>query len=191
MEAADQTNPPPKNAVLFAGSSTIRLWSALAKDFPEVPVINRGFGGSEILDSTHFADRIIIPAAPRQIMFRAGGNDLQAGKTPAEVFADFKEFVTTIHAKLPKTEIVFMSWNNTPSRWHSAQRERTLDKLVTNYAKTEPRVKFLDTAEVALDANDKPRAELFRSDRLHFNAEGYKLLAEKVRPYLMTDSERN
>src|SRR5215468_6885350 len=67
FERTDQTNPPPRGAVLFIGSSTIRLWKTLARDFPEQQVVNRGFGGSEILDSTHFAERIIFPYEPRMI----------------------------------------------------------------------------------------------------------------------------
>lgn len=182
LETADRTNPPPRTAVMFLGSSTIRLWKTLAQDFPDVPVINRGFGGSEIVDATHFADRLIFPHAPRQIIFRSGGNDLHKGKTPEEVFADFKAFVVKVHAQLPQTEIVFLAWNNSPSRWPGAARERALNQLVAEFAKSQPRVKYLDVADLTLDANGQPRPELFVSDKLHFNAAGYKLLTERVRP---------
>src|SRR5215211_5758859 len=86
-ERVDRTNPPPKDGVLFIGSSTIRLWSTLTQDFPEHRVVNRGFGGSEIVDSTHFADRLVFPHRPKMIFLRAGGNDLWAGKSPEQVFA--------------------------------------------------------------------------------------------------------
>jgi acetyl esterase/lipase/lysophospholipase L1-like esterase len=185
FEAADKTNPPPKNAVLFLGSSTIRLWKTLAQDFPKTPVINRGFGGSEIMDATHFAERLVFPYAPKQIIFRSGGNDLQGGKSAADVCNDFKAFVAKVHAKLPKTEIVFLAWNNSPSRWASAGRERALNQLVAEFAKTQKRVKYLDVSDLTLDANGQPRPELFVSDRLHFNAEGYRLLTERVRPVLL------
>src|SRR6185369_12623165 len=82
FEKSDRTNPPPKGAVLFVGASSIRRWTTLAQDFPGHRVINRGFGGSEITDSTHFADRIIFPYQPRIIFLRAGGNDLSAGHSP-------------------------------------------------------------------------------------------------------------
>ena len=103
FEQSDLTNPPPKGAVEFLGSSTIRRWTTLAQDFPGQPVYNRGFGGSEVADSTHFAPRIVFPYAPRMIIFRAGGNDLAAGKSPEQVFANFQEFVAAVHAKLPDT----------------------------------------------------------------------------------------
>src|SRR5207247_4264424 len=75
-EAQDRENSPPKGQILFTGASTIRRWTTLAQDFPEHKVINRGFGGSQIADATHFADRVILPYAPRAIFLRAGGNDL-------------------------------------------------------------------------------------------------------------------
>ena len=108
-EAADRKSPPPKGGILFIGSSTIRLWKTLAEDFPDHKVINRGFGGTEIVDSTHFADRLIFPHEPKQIFLRAGGNDIHAGRLPREVAADFAEFVRVVHARLPRTEILYIA----------------------------------------------------------------------------------
>lgn len=184
MEAADKTNPPPQNATLFAGSSTIRLWKTLAQDFPNLQVVNRGFGGSFIEDSTHFADRIIFPHSPRRIVFRAGGNDLNAGKSPAAVFADFKAFVTTVHARLPETEIYFLGWNPTSARPSCRAREHALNQMVIAFTQTNPRVKYVDTESVSLDAEGQPRPELFVSDKLHFSPKGYELLSERVRQNL-------
>jgi lysophospholipase L1-like esterase len=184
FEQSDRTNPPPKGAILFLGSSTIRFWTTLAADFPHHQVINRGFGGSEIADSTHFADRIVFPYAPRAIFFRAGGNDLANGKSPTQVFADFEAFVKTVHARLPATDIYFMAWNATPSRWQQHDQEQAMNEMVAAFARRTPHVKYVDDYALSLGPDGKPRPELFRPDRLHFNAEGYKLLAEKVRPYL-------
>src|ERR1043166_4856375 len=93
FEASDKTNPPPKHAVLFIGSSSIRMWKTLARDFPDLRVINRGFGGSQIVDSIYFADRIVMPYEPDVIVFYAGGNDINAGKSAEIIFDDFKHFV--------------------------------------------------------------------------------------------------
>jgi lysophospholipase L1-like esterase len=184
FEATDRTNPPPAHALLFVGSSTIRLWSTLATDFPDQPVINRGFGGSEVADSTHFAGRIIFPYAPKAIFFRAGGNDIAAGGSPAAVFEDFKDFVAVVHAKLPDTDIYFISWNPTPSRWQNRDKEKIFNDLVKNFTTATPHLKYIEAADFVLGADGKPRPELFRADQLHFNAAGYKLLAQQVRPYL-------
>src|SRR6059036_1982948 len=183
-EQLDRTNPPPKGGLLFIGSSTIRLWKTLAQDFPEHRVINRGFGGSEIADATHFAERIIFPYKPRTVFLRAGGNDLWAGKTPEQVFADFKEFVAKIHSKLPETEIAFISLSPSIARWKQADKEKAVNTLIEEYVRRIPRLKYIETYPMPLGPDGQPRPELFVADKLHFNAEGYKLLAERVRPYL-------
>jgi hypothetical protein len=182
FEQSDITNPPPKNAVVFIGSSTIARWKTLTQDFPGQPVFNRGFGGSEIVDSTHFAPRVIFPYSPRMIVFRAGGNDLWAGKSPEQVFADFQEFVAVVHAKLPEAEIVFISWNPTPSRWKQHEQEKELNRLVKNFAGQTAHLKYIETYDLPLGPDGRPRPELFGADQLHFNAAGYKLLADRVRP---------
>lgn len=183
-EQMDRTNAPPKGALLFIGSSTIRLWKTLAQDFPEQPVVNRGFGGSQIVDSTHFAERIIIPYAPRMVFLRAGGNDLWAGKSAEQVFVDFKEFVQKIHAELPDTKIVFISLSPSIARWKQADKEKALNALVKEYIGGKPRLKYLETYDMVLGADGQPRAELFVADKLHFNSAGYELLAERVRAFL-------
>ncbi len=180
----DKTNATPTNAILFVGSSTIRLWANLADDFPKHRVINRGFGGSEVVDVTHFADRIVFPYQPRAIFFRSGGNDIAAGKTPESVFADFTNFVGTIHARLPKTEIYFMGWNETISRWAKRDKEATFNQLVKDYAATAPRLHYIPMDGMVLGSDGQPRPELYRTDKLHFSAAGYKLLIERVRPFM-------
>jgi lysophospholipase L1-like esterase len=181
FERADATNPPPKGAWLFVGSSTIHRWNSLASDFPGQPVINRGLNGTEIVDCTHFAGWIIFPYSPKVIFFRAGGNDLWDGKSPKQVFADFKAFVRAVHAKLPQADLVFISWSPTPARWKQAAQEKTLNKLVAAYLRGRPHLFYIETYPLVLGANGQPRPELFAADKLHFNAGGYKLLAERVR----------
>lgn len=184
FEQMDATNAPAKGAVLFVGSSTIRLWKTLQQDFPGVKVVNRGFGGSQITDSTHFAERIIFPYQPSRIFFRAGGNDLAEGKTPEEVFTDFKDFVAKVHEKLPATEIVFIGWNPTVARWYQVEKEKSLNALVKEYVGQNRGLAYIDTYSLPIGPDGKPRPELFMPDKLHFNAEGYKLLAARLRPFV-------
>jgi lysophospholipase L1-like esterase len=184
FEEADRKAPPPKGEIVFTGSSTIRRWTSMQEDFPNHKVLNRGFGGSEILDCTHFADRIIFPYEPRAIFFRCGGNDIHAGKTPEQVFADFKEFVAKVHERLPKTEIYYISQNPTLARWSQKDEEQELNKMVQAMVADTPYLKYIDVSTLPLDANGQVRPELFVEDKLHFNAAGNKLLADKVRPFL-------
>jgi lysophospholipase L1-like esterase len=184
FEAQDKANPPPKGALLFIGSSTIVRWKTLAQDYPEHKTINRGFGGSQIADSTEFADRVIVPYAPRAVFLRAGGNDLNAGKSVDQVFTDYKDFVAKVHGKLPETNIFFISLSPSIARWKQADKEKALNVLIKDYIAGKPHLKYIETYDMVLGADGQPRAELFVEDKLHFNADGNKLLAERVRPHL-------
>jgi len=183
-EAMDRVNPPPRGGVLFIGSSTIRLWKTLERDFPDHRVINRGFGGSQIADSTCFAERIIFPYEPRVVVLRTGGNDLHAGKTPAQVFADYQAFVARVHARLPRTRIVYIATNPTPARWAERDAAKALNTMIETYARPRPYLKYVETYDMVLGPDGLPRPELFAADRLHFSPEGYRLLADRVRPFL-------
>jgi lysophospholipase L1-like esterase len=185
FERMDRTNPPSKGAVLFTGASTITRWKTLAQDFPEQRVINRGFGGSQIADATHFAERIIFPYEPKVVLLRSGGNDLWAGKSLEEVFADFKEFVAKVHGKLPETKIVFISLSPSIARWKQADKEKALNTMVKDFIGQKPHLEYLETYDMVLGADGQPRAELLVEDKLHFNTAGYKLLAERVRACLL------
>ena len=183
-EVQDKANPPPKGASLFIGSSTIRRWTTLAQDFPEHKTINRGFGGSQIEDAAYFADRIVIPYAPRAVFLRAGGNDLNAGKSVEQVFADYKNFVAKIHAKLPDTDIFYISLSPSIARWKQADKEKALNDVVKSFVAGKQHLKYIETYDMVLGQEGQPRADLFVEDKLHFNAEGNRLLAERVRPHL-------
>ncbi len=184
FEKADASNPPPKDAILFIGSSGIRLWKSLASDFPRHQVINRGFGGSHISDSLHYADRIVIPYRPRLIVFRAGINDIHAGKSPEQVAADFKAFVDKVRAALPDTRIAFMAINPSPSRIKNIDRERRANELIQAYIQSQGNLDYIDIFNPMLGADGQPRPELYIADRLHPSAEGYKLWTELVTPHL-------
>jgi lysophospholipase L1-like esterase len=189
FERSDRVHPPPQNAVLFIGASAIRKWTSLAADFPGVPVINRGFGGSQIADSTAFAGRIIFPYHPRVIVLYGGDNDLAAGESPQQVVAEYTDFVRTVRAKLPETRIVFISIKPSPIRW-----KRLKDK-VTETNRRIAAMKgnglfFVDIFSRMLDADGNPRKDLFLRDGLHPNENGYRIWASLIRPDLDSDSSK-
>ena len=184
FEAADRANLPPQGGIVFIGSSTIRMWNTLARDFPEYKVLNRGFGDCQIADCTHFADRIVIPYRPRLIILRAGGNDIQAGKTPEQVRSDFRAFVEKVRAKLPKVRIAYMTINATPARWGNVEREKRANQLIKDCIAKGENLDYIDTFDATMGADGKPREKLFVKDHLHFNREGYKILASVTRSHL-------
>jgi len=183
FERQDKERPPPQDAILFAGSSSIRRWD-LPKSFPDLAVINRGFGGSELADSVHFAGRIILKHRPRLVVLYAGDNDIAAGKTPERVFADFKAFVRTVHKELPKTRIVFVSIKPSILRWGLWDKMRKANALIEAYCKDGERLAYIDVAGPMLGSNGKPRPELFVKDGLHLSDDGYRLWASLLKPHL-------
>jgi lysophospholipase L1-like esterase len=184
FEAQDATNPPPRNAVLFVGSSSIRRWETLAQDFPFTPVINRGFGGSTMAHVVHYADRIVLPYRPRLVVVYAGDNDLNSGKTPETLLTDFQAFV----GKVPEIPIVFLAIKPSPKRWALVEKTRVANRLIREFCATEPRLRYVDTFTPMLGADGQPRPELYAPDQLHPSRAGYQLWQSILTPYLHRDS---
>jgi lysophospholipase L1-like esterase len=181
---ADAKQMPAQGAVLFIGSSSIRMWTTLAQDFREIPVINRGFGGSFIEHSTLYADRIAIPYKPKIIVICAGTNDLAVGnKSPEQVFEDYKAFVAKIHTALPDTRVVFLAINPTVARWTQESRILETNFLIKRYtiehAKIE-KMSYIDPHSQLMTADNRPRPDLLLADGLHFNALGYKVWRDLI-----------
>ncbi len=183
FEQQDQQSPPAANSVLFIGSSSIRGWD-LERSFPGKNYLNRGFGGSEISDSIHFADRIIVPYRPRVIVLYAGDNDISRGKTPEVVTADFQKFVKTVHTSLPKTRIVFIAIKPSIKRWSLVDKMRTANAAIQRITKKDSRLEYVDIDKPMIGDDGQPRKELFASDGLHLSAAGYELWASLVKPHL-------
>jgi lysophospholipase L1-like esterase len=156
----------------------------VAKSFPGMDVINRGFGGSELADSVYFAPRIVLPYEPRTVVLYAGDNDLASGKTPEQVAADFREFTRIVLAKLPKARIVYISIKPSPSRWKLVDKSRQANELIAAHCKSDERLVYVDVTAAMLGADGKPKAELFRGDGLHLNAKGYEIWASLLKPHL-------
>lgn len=184
FEEADKQNPPPKGAVLFTGASSIRLWKTLAQDFPGITVINRGFGGSQLSDSIYFADRISIHYAPKTIVIQAGGNDINAHKTPEQVLADFKEYVTKVRAALPDVKIIFLNLGPSPKRWEQREAQQKANALVREYIGTEKNLVYVDLWPSSIGSDGLPKPELYVADQLHPSAAAYAIRAELLRPLL-------
>lgn len=184
FESADKTNPPPKNAILFIGSSSIRRWTTLAQDFPRYQVINRGFGGSHLSDSVYYFNRIVLPYNPRMIVLFAGSNDIDFGKTPDQVFEDFKEFVKKAERALPKARIAYISISTVPSRAKEVEQVKRANQLISGFVASEKRLRFIDVFHAMLGPDGKPQPDIFVSDNLHLNAKGYAIWTQVITPYL-------
>jgi lysophospholipase L1-like esterase/predicted small lipoprotein YifL len=183
LEAWDRQNSPPRDAVLFVGSSSIRMWPT-AESFPDLAVINRGFGGSHASDVNHFAERIVLKYAPRMIVYYAGDNDIADGKSPQQVAGDFERFVALVHAKLPDTEIIYLPIKPSLARRQLWPQMQATNALVAEFIRGKQQLAYVDTATPMLGPNGEPRGELFLEDGLHMNAQGYQIWSDLLRDRL-------
>lgn len=184
LTANDATQPLAPGGAVFVGSSSIRLWRSLAADFPGRPVLNRGFGGSQLADSVHYFDRLVAAHRPSIVVLYAGENDLNDGKTPEQVAADFAAFRAKIQADLPGARLFYLSIKLSPSREKIWEGARRANALIAAACAADPRCTFVDLVTPMTGADGRPRAELFGPDRLHLNADGYALWTSVLRPLL-------
>ncbi|MBN8923852.1 MAG: hypothetical protein BGP10_08270 [Rhodanobacter sp. 68-29] len=190
FEAADRANPPPQGAVLFIGSSSIEHWKSVATDFPEAKVINRGFGGSEIGDSTYFADRIVAPYHPRAIVMYAGDNDIYAGHTPQRVRDDFAAFVRKVRSFDPGVPVAFVAIKPSVARRALLPQISQANALVREYAATQQGVSYIDVYTPMLGKDGQPQQQWFGPDGLHMDHSGYALWIGLLKPWVDAHGQR-
>ena len=183
FQAMDATNRPPADCIVFVGSSSIRLWKTLARDFPGLPVVNRGFGGSQLADSVNYAAELITSYHPRQVVIYAGGNDINARKAPELVFGDFIALVQKIRAGAPRAKIAYISSAPNPARWAQVDKVRKLNSLVSDYCGHHG-CTFINVFPLMLGADGLPKPDIYVADRLHMNTNGYAIWRQAVGPHL-------
>lgn len=181
---ADAAVPPPKGAILFIGSSIIRQWSDLRHQMGPLPVFNRAFGGSRTSDLLERVDQLVLPHAPRVIVYYAGGNDLNNDTPPAAILANFHDFAQRVRAALPTTRLLCLSINRVPQKREKWAALDEANRLLAAYCADTPGLRYLDVNPAILDAAGEPRRELLRRDGLHFWPEAYEGFTALVRPVL-------
>ena len=184
FEQADIASPPPESPVLFVGSSSIRVWPDLAGDFPDFQVMNRGFGGSKMSDVLYYFDRVVAPCDPALILVYEGDNDLAAGMSVDEVYADYIEFLALVEEQLPDADIAFIATKPSPSRSRYLEVTQQLNVRLEELASNDSHLWFIDIFTPMLNESGQPRPELFGGDMLHMNAAGYELWQSIVEPVL-------
>ena len=168
---------------MFLGSSSFRRWD-LDRFFPGKGLINRGFGGSQMADALRYLDRVVLPLEPRTLFIYEGDNDLGQGKDPETVEREFLELVDRVHARLPRTRVVFVGIKPSIRRWHLIDKVRDANARVREIAERNDLVDYIDVDTPSLTPDGKLRHELFVEDGLHLNDSGYAIWAELVAPYL-------
>ena len=189
----DSISSPPKNAILLIGSSSFTMWKDVQDYFPGYTIVNRGFGGSTLLDQIRYADDIIFPYEPKQIVIYCGENDLASSDTvTATMVVDrFRQLYLIIRERT-KAPILYISMKPSPSRRHLFQKMREanqsialfLDESDVRGSLTNKNV-YIDVHQKMLNEAGQPLPEIFLEDSLHMNAKGYAIWQEIIKPYLI------
>ncbi len=182
----DKINPPPQGAILFAGSSSFTMWADVQEYFPGYKIINRGFGGSTILDQIHYIDDMIFPYNPKQIVIYCGENDIAYSDTVSGemVLYRFMTLFGMIREKLPDVNISYISMKPSPSRWQMAGRMQAGNSLIQEFLSSQRNTSFINVWDDMVNDHGEPEPSLFLEDMLHMNELGYNIWAGKIKPEL-------
>ncbi|WP_284464244.1 GDSL-type esterase/lipase family protein [Chryseobacterium sp.] len=182
----DQQNPPPKDAILFIGSSSFTKWTDVADYFPTKTIINRGFGGSRLTDLNYFADDLLAPYQPKQIIIYCGENDFADNHQlkAQKVVKRYKTLYRKIRERFPNIEVDYISIKYSPSREKLWPQMKEANKMIAAFMKKEPNAEFIDVTKAMEDANGNVRKDIFVEDMLHFKPEGYQIWTKVMNPYM-------
>ena len=184
FETRDRRSPPPEGALLFVGSSSIRMWE-LEKSWPEVPAINNGFGGSTLADAIHHFDRLIAPYEPAAVILYAGDNDVARGLSAREVTADFERLADLIRRAHPDAPVVFIAIKPSRARWDQWSEMKAANESIAARCRERGRFFFANIAAPMLgDGDDPPPARWFQDDGLHLSPRGYREWTRVIRKTL-------
>ena len=181
VEALEAARPAdaPRDAVVFYGSSSIRLWHGLANDlrpaFGDAPVVNLGFGGSTLQACAFFFERLVLPLRPASLVVYAGDNDLGDGQTPDDVVGSYRRLRQQVDRHLGPIPFGFIAIKPSPARWRLLDHIRRANACMEADIAGRPNGRFIDVFDPMLGRDGGPRPELFEDDGLHLSPEGYRL----------------
>lgn len=171
----DAAEKDPDNAILFLGSSSIRLWEDIASDMKPWPVISRGYGGAKFSDLAVLAPQIVKPHKFRAVAIFVG-NDVtgdKEDKSPEEVVKLFEHVVGTVRAHSPDATVFMIAVTPTPKRWAAWDKIQQVNAGLKKSCEAGKDLHFISTADKYLNAEGGPMPELFKEDKLHQNRDGY------------------
>ena len=179
---------PAKHAILFVGSSSFTKWKDVQNYFPGYPIINRGFGGSTLPDVIRFANDIIIPYQPKQIIIYCGENDIAGADTTVngKTVADrFKQLFLLIRHQLPTVPIAYVSMKPSPSRKHLWPKMIEGNALIKKFLSRQQQTAFIDVYHKMFNSDGTVMNDIFIEDNLHMNAKGYAIWQKAIAPFLL------
>lgn len=183
----DSIKPPPQHAILFVGSSSFTKWTDVQSYFPKYTIINRGFGGSTLPDVIRYANDIIFPYQPKEVVIYCGENDFAAddNTTAQMVFDRFRTLYGMIREEMKTIQVAYVSLKPSPSRRKYWPKMIEANKMIKDYISKQSHASFINVFDVMMNASHQPKPEIFLEDSLHMNAKGYAIWKKAIEPYLI------
>ncbi len=188
----DRERAPQQGGILFIGSSSFTYWSDVRDWFPGYEITNRAFGGSQLTDLIRYANELIDPYQPRQVVIYCGENDVAAADTlqVKTVVNRFQTLFGILRQKLPQAQISFVSMKPSPSRRKYWPKMIAANKAIGAFLKTRPNTAFVDVYPLMFNGKAQPKPEIFKADSLHMNEQGYAIWQKAIEPVLVKSDRK-
>ena len=182
--AQDAADPIEPGGIVFTGSSSIRRWENLQRDFADYNLVQRGLGGAQFDDINAQAGNVVLSYQPRAVVVWAGTNDIASGSNAAEVVADYNQFVNTIQGASPDTEIFYLGIMPTPGRQGNRPVEDSVNGQISAIASGDAKQHYINLpgAFATLNPYDDPDFRSKFVDDIHLNKSGYDFWTSIIRP---------
>ena len=181
----DAASDWPGGAVLLYGSSTFAWWDGAAAELAPWPVVNRGFGGARTVDLLRYAGDVLAGGTPRAVVLFVA-NDVTGSLwdvSPRRAAEQFEALLHRIRGRYGEVPVVWLEVNPTPRRWGVWPHIRDLNAAFREVCGRFGGV-HADAAWGGLMIGGEPDPRYFRADRLHLNADGYRVFAAGLRDAL-------
>ncbi|AYO57291.1 G-D-S-L family lipolytic protein [Chryseobacterium sp. 6424] len=186
FKETDNKTPPPRDAILLVGSSSFTMWQDVADYFPGKTFINRGFGGSSLLDLNFYSVELLKPYQPKQIIIYCGENDFASNPNlkPRQVYNRFRHFFTEIRKYHPDVPVAYVSTKLSPSRKQLWPKFIATNTMIRKFMERNKNTAYIDITKAMNGPDGTTRSDLFLADLLHMKPEGYRIWAKEIQPYL-------
>jgi len=180
------TNTTSSDQILavFTGSSSVRLWASLSEDFPELTILNTGFGGSTYAELFHYRHELIGQYTPDMVIIYEGDNDVTGSDTVDEIFDKAQELYSYLAQELPETKVFILAAKPSPLRWNLKPLYDALNTHFADFALENDQFTYINIWNPMLGENGKPLPSIFLPDSLHMNKAGYLIWKQTIAPFL-------
>lgn len=178
------TTSSDQTLAVFTGSSSVRLWASLSEDFPELTILNTGFGGSTYAELFHYRHELIGQYTPDMVIIYEGDNDVTGSDTVDEIFDKAQELYSYLAQELPETKVFILAAKPSPLRWNLKPLYDALNTHFADFALENDQFTYINIWNPMLGENGKPLPSIFLPDSLHMNKAGYLIWKQTIAPFL-------